>query len=148
MDMNLRKNPTIYKLRLLIWPQIGLALFATIVAYLDLLPREWLAWPYSDKVLHFLLFGLVAFWLRFWSPQTGAFWRRNLPVIVLWMYIVVEECLQILSPYRSFDFVDMGCDLAGVLTFWTLGDKMLKKLQESSHAPLRSRLDESPHHRY
>jgi hypothetical protein len=146
--MNLPTNSRLYKLRWLIWPQMGLALFATITAYFDLLPREWLAWPYSDKVLHFLLFGLVAFWLRLWSPPIGSFWKRNLPVILLLTCIFIEEGFQSLSPYRSFDFVDMGCDLAGVLTFWTLGDKMLKKLQESSHAPLRPRLDEIPHHRH
>ncbi|HNB53704.1 MAG TPA: VanZ family protein [Anaerolineales bacterium] len=128
--MNLRKTPSIYKLRWLIWPQIGLALFATIIAYLDLLPRELLAWPYSDKVLHFLLFGLIAFWLRFWSPQTGSFWKQNLPVILLLTYIITEECLQSFSPYRSFDFVDMGCDLAGVLLFWGLGKWIIKGLDK------------------
>ncbi|GAB4582007.1 MAG: hypothetical protein Fur0022_47590 [Anaerolineales bacterium] len=122
--MNLPKKPAFIKLRWLIWPQIGLALFATIIAYLDLLPRAWLTWPYSDKVLHFLLFGLVAFWLRLWSPQTGSFWKRNLPVILLLVYIFTEECFQSLSPYRSFDFADLGCDLAGVFVFWNLGKRL------------------------
>lgn len=120
------KMPPPSKLRWLILPQTGLALFATLMAYLDLLPREWLAWPYSDKVLHFLLFGLVAFWLRFWSPSTGSFWRRNLPVILLLIFIITEECFQSLSPYRSFDFKDMGCDLAGVLLFWRWGKRFAR----------------------
>lgn len=124
--MNFSKKPAFIKLRWLIWPQIALALFATVVAYLNLLPREWLAWPYSDKVLHFFLFGLIAFWLRFWSPQTGSFWKRNLPVILLLTYIITEECFQSLSPYRSFDLRDMGSDLVGVLLFWALGKRLLR----------------------
>lgn len=120
----------IKKLRWLIWPQIALALFATVVAYLNLLPREWLAWPYSDKVLHFFLFGLIAFWLRLWSPTSGSFWKRHLPVILLLTYIITEECFQLFSPYRSFDFFDMGSDLVGVLLFWYLGKQLLRFLGE------------------
>ena len=121
-----KKSP-FHKLRWLIWPQIGLALFATVIAYLDLLPREWLAWPYSDKVLHFLLFGLVAFWLRQWSPTSGPFWKRHLPVILFLTYIIAEECFQSLSPYRTFDFEDLGCDLAGVMLFWIWGKRPVQR---------------------
>ena len=115
------------KLRWLLWPQIGLVIFITVMAYLDKLPGDWLAWPYSDKVLHFVLFGMVAFWLRFWQKNEntpGHF--RGVPVMVLLGVIFIEEGLQSLSPHRSVEVADMLSDLLGVLFLWTLAGKISK----------------------
>ncbi len=50
----------------LVWPQAALVVVLTQMAYLGYLPWHLLRWPYADKVLHFLLFGAVVFWLNLW----------------------------------------------------------------------------------
>lgn len=114
--------------RWLLWPQVALIVLATQMAYLDLLPGHLLRWPFADKVLHFLLFGLVAFWLNLWL--NGRTWRVagwKVPVAVVLPLVValVEEGLQLLSPLRSASLSDLACDLLGVLCFWWLSQWIL-----------------------
>jgi undecaprenyl-diphosphatase len=108
--------------RWLLWPQLALILLASQMAYLDLLPRRFLAWPWSDKVLHFLLFGLVAFWLQPWLAGTRLARVGRLPVAVALPLAVaaMDEFAQRFSPLRTFDLLDLASDLAGLLIFFGL----------------------------
>jgi polysaccharide biosynthesis protein VpsQ len=124
------------KLRWFILPQLGVVVLITTLAYLGKIPLRFLAWPYADKIMHFLLFGLVAFWLSFWGRSSNISARsRTVWVVVLLALIFIEEGVQSLSPNRTLELGDMACDLAGVLTFWTLGDKIN---QTSNSQPLPS----------
>ena len=109
----------------LLWPQIALAFVASQMAYLDLLPPRLLSWPYADKVLHFVLFGLVTFWLNIWwrgktiGPRG---WHLALPFAIVLPFALasVEELLQSLSPLRSSGVDDLICDLLGMVFFYWL----------------------------
>lgn len=107
----------------LLWPQISLALMATLMAYLGLLPMYLLTWTYADKVLHMILIGSLAFWLNFrlpdWQLQMG---RLRLPIAVVLPFALAaaEEVMQSWSPLRTFDLVDLASDLVGLLFFYML----------------------------
>jgi len=62
--------------RWLLWPQIALILVITQMAYLNLIPGAIFTWPYTDKVMHFVLFGAVVFWLNIWWSGRIMRWGR------------------------------------------------------------------------
>lgn len=109
------------RLRWLLFPQIAIAILVSMMAYMDLLPRTLLTWPYADKVMHFILWGLLAGWLHIWLPGKG--WqisKQFLPLAVLIPFSIatVEEGFQSLSPLRTADLTDLAADLCGLLLFW------------------------------
>ncbi len=119
----------------LVWPQLAVVFVASQLAYLDLLPPYLLNWPYSDKLLHFLLFGMVAFWLNVWlNGKSLRLFRPavSLPlaVVVPFGVAVVEECLQALSTIRTASLADLAFDLFGMLVFWWLSRTILARRQQ------------------
>ncbi|MCB9162525.1 MAG: phosphatase PAP2 family protein [Caldilineaceae bacterium] len=118
------------RLRWLLWPQVALAVVVTEMAYLGILPLHLLAWPNSDKVLHFLLIGSVAFWLNLWwegrrIPVTA---RLAVPLALVAPFAVAltEEAFQALSPLRTASLVDLSADLLGLIVFWYLAERVLR----------------------
>lgn len=119
------------RLRWLLWPQLALMAVISLCAYLRLLPA---LPPFaSDKLLHFVFFGLATanldLWLRWrdltWRDQTGrnlAWARLDVPVALplAFVPVLLEECLQGLSPARTFELLDLGADLAGMVFFLVL----------------------------
>jgi undecaprenyl-diphosphatase len=122
--------PGIQKARWLLCFQIALALFVTHMAYLNLIPWRYLRWPYADKVFHVLLFGAITLWLNLWlrgrAMHVG---RWSLPVAIALPFTValIEECLQSLSPYRTFDLFDLSCDLLGMGLAWWLSTTWMSR---------------------
>ena len=120
--------------RWLLWPQLAAVVVVSQMAYLSLLPRRPLAWPGVDKVLHFTLFGLAAFWLHQWLSVGGAMparpWhdRALLAASVLapFSLAAIEEALQGLSPVRTASLTDLASDLAGMLVFAALSAALLR----------------------
>jgi hypothetical protein len=118
----------------LLWPQVSLALMVTLMAYLGLLPLYLLTWPYADKMLHMILIGALAFWLNFrlpdWQLQIG---RLRLPIAIALPFAVaaVEEVMQSWSPLRTFDLLDLACDLVGLLLFYMLSRWALARMTPS-----------------
>jgi VanZ family protein len=91
------------------------------------LPLAVLALPYTDKVLHFLMFGSVAFWLHlWWGPRRLA--GVPLAVAVPFGLAVLEEGAQSFSSLRSAGLDDLAADLAGMLLFWWLCQWLLRRL--------------------
>jgi membrane-associated phospholipid phosphatase len=115
----------------LLWPQISLALMATLMAYLGLLPYYFLTYAYVDKVLHALLVGALAFWLNLWLPdwqlQMG---RLRLPVAIILPFVLasLEEAMQSWSPLRTFDLGDLASDLVGLLIFYALSRWLIARM--------------------
>jgi hypothetical protein len=108
-----------------VWPQLAVVFIASQLAYLDLLPPHLLGWPYADKVLHFALFGMVAFWLDVWlNGKSLRLFRLaiSLPlgVVIPFSVAMIEECLQALSAARTASIGDLAFDLLGMLVFWRL----------------------------
>jgi undecaprenyl-diphosphatase len=113
--------------RWLLWPQIAIAVVVTQMAYLDLLPFYLLQWPLADKVLHFLLFGAVVFWLNLWfggrKVPLGR-WAIPLAILLPLMIAALEEGVQAYSPRRNADPLDLTSDAAGMLFFWWLSHRI------------------------
>jgi len=115
------------RLRWALWPQLALVLMITQMAYLGLLPRGWdLGLPGADKLLHFVLFGLLAFWLHLWL---GGRRVRGLPLAPMLVLggASLEELCQALSPRRTADLLDLLCDVGGVLLFVALAQRVVRR---------------------
>jgi VanZ family protein len=72
--------------------------------------------PYGDKVLHTLLYGIMAMLLNFglgykkrWGMQVGA--------MSVMLFATIEEFSQMFIPVRTFDVGDLMADLFGVVLF-------------------------------
>lgn len=122
------RQPWPRRLSWLLWLQLAIALIVTHMAYLDILPLHLLRWPLADKVLHFLLIGSIAFWLNLWlngrSLQVGS---RLIPLALLipFSLALLEEGFQFLSPLRTASLSDLSSDLAGLIFFWWLSQRIV-----------------------
>jgi len=112
----------------LLWPQIAIAVIVSHMAYLSILPTQVLQWPLVDKTLHFLLIGSIAFWLNLWlrgrTIKVGS-WAIPLALLIPFSLALLEEGVQFFSPVRSADLFDLLSDLAGLMFFWWLSQKLL-----------------------
>lgn len=116
--------------RWLIWPQMALMLAATQLAHHGRLPLALLAWPGADKVLHFTLWGLAAFWLELWlggrRVRLGR-WAPPLAVAAPLLLATADELLQGLAPLRTLDLGDGLCNAAGILMCWRLAVRLARE---------------------
>ena len=103
-------NPNRPRWAWLLWGQLALLFLATVGAYLGVTRVQALMIPGIDKVLHFILFGTLAFLVSGWLG------RRHVTAVVgaLLVLSTIEEALQGLSPARSFDLMDLACTLSGI----------------------------------
>jgi len=113
----------------LLWPQVGLVLLASQMAYLDLLPTRLLRWPGADKVLHFLLFGALAFWLNLWlggRMMRFKSWSISPALLLLVVLATLDEAGQALSPLRSVSLTDLISNFLGLFFFSWLSRRLIK----------------------
>ena len=123
--------------RWLLWPQIALVIIISQIAYMGLLPLHLMRWPLADKVMHFLLFGAVVFWLNLWlKGRTIRLGMWGIPIAILLPLTIalLEEGLQGFSPIRSLDAYDLISDLAGMLFFWALSYKVFGSVMANSNS--------------
>ncbi len=123
-----------WRWRWLLWPQLGLVVAATLVAYTGALSGSnvaWLAIPGSDKVLHFLMFGALAFGTHF--ACRGRRWR-GIPWAVALPLAggLAEELMQATSPHRTADPIDLLADFLGLLLFWQIAERITKRSEDAS----------------
>lgn len=117
------------RLQWLVWTQAAIVFVVTQMAYLDLLPKQLLAWPLSDKLMHGLLFGAVVFWLNLWlnnRPIAYRGWSFPLAIVLPFALALLEEGLQAFSPLRTADLTDLLSDLLGMFCFWWLSVRLLE----------------------
>jgi VanZ family protein len=129
------QEPGLARWRWLLWPQVALIIVVSQVAYLGRLPLEILRLPYTDKVLHFVMFGSVVFWLNLWLGQRAPRRWAGMPVVVAVPFglAVLEEGAQAFSSARSAGFDDLAADLAGMLLFWWLSELVLRRATAARH---------------
>ncbi len=122
-----------WRWRWLLWPQLGLVVAATLVAYTGAFSGSntaWLSIPGTDKALHFLMFGALAFGTHF--ACRGRRWRSIPWAVALPLAgAVAEEFLQSTSPHRTADPVDLLADLLGLLLFWKIAERITKRSEAS-----------------
>lgn len=113
-------------------------------AYLDLLPKGLVSFPYYDTVGHFILFGLAAFLLelaikeqkvRVPLPGSGS-WIISAAFLIVGSIASVEELAQLLSQHRRFEWLDLLANLAGALCF-TWGAEFLAA-ERQRHVSLKA----------
>jgi len=69
-----------------------------------------------DKVLHFALFGSFAYELSIALRKSMRLSGIRIMhgVLVVAIFCLIEECTQMGIATRSFDLIDLGCDLLGI----------------------------------
>ncbi len=85
---------------------------------------HWLRARYVDKALHFVLVGMVAFWItKGWDDPRLVIAGRSLPLALALPFTLAsaEEAFQALSPHRSADVRDWLANTSGLIAFWLLG---------------------------
>ena len=145
--MRRREDSLATRLGWLVWLQIAIAILVTQMAYLDLLPQHLLRWPYADKVMHFVLFGAITFWLNLWLGGRRIQWGRlgiPLAIIVPITLAALEEVAQMLSPLRTASGADLAFDLMGMWVCWWLSERLLvmpdKSRSEVGQQQIKSRI--------
>ena len=116
----------------LLWVQLAVVLLATLAAYLGLLNLAILAWPGVDKLLHFTLYGALAFAAVGWWADRSP----RLVLAVLCGLAILEETGQALSAARSFSAVDLAATLLGILV---LGSVAARRVHKGRRLPGRRR---------
>ncbi len=111
----------------LLWGQAAVVLLATLAASLQLIHFGFLTLPGSDKVIHLLLFGLLAFFAVGWLAKTPA-WRI---LAVLALLALLEEASQALVPGRSAGVLDLGAALAGMGAFGWAAARWRKRARKT-----------------
>lgn len=107
----------------LLWGQLAAVLFISLVAYLDLLHFGFLTLPGADKVMHFGLFGVLAFFVVGWWAQQPA----GRVLAILGGLAIIEEAAQALSPVRSFDPWDLVFTLGGIACLGLLARHIVRR---------------------
>lgn len=93
--------------------------------------------PDGDKVLHFFLIGLLAFFInQNMNNKTVKLWSVDLMVgsLIVSGIFTLEEFSQLFLTYRSFSFADMFANYAGIFLFGKLS--LLKQYFETKRASL------------
>ncbi|MBI3244079.1 MAG: VanZ family protein [Chloroflexi bacterium] len=121
--------------RWLLWIQVAVVIVISEMAYLSILPDASLLKAPMDKILHFVLFGAVTFWLNLWLGRSAKIKFVPLAVLIPFLIAVLEEGAQFFSPVRTADFADLFSDLSGMLFFWWMSEQALKLRIKEKPAP-------------
>ncbi|MBN2824661.1 MAG: VanZ family protein [Campylobacterales bacterium] len=76
--------------------------------------------PYSDKIAHAILYGVMAMLLNYsLNFRTIRFWKFNLQLgaIIVLTFAGLEELTQAFNPNRTLDWGDLIADVVGVVLF-------------------------------
>jgi undecaprenyl-diphosphatase len=106
--------------RWLLWPQLAMVVVVSLAAYVGALPPWLLRVPGLDKVLHFSMFGLVAFLLYGWLRRMPGLSERAAALAAVgvpFTLAALEAAAQGLSRLRTVDGGDLAADLAGMVVF-------------------------------
>ena len=111
---------------------LGVVVLASVLAYSGCIPTQVALLPHADWGLHFLGYGLLAFFLDgLMQHRVLATWRgmriKQAPALVL-AVAGVEELLQQLSPRRSCSIGDFVADLFGVTVAALLAEPVARYL--------------------
>ncbi|MCV6637545.1 VanZ family protein [Candidatus Albibeggiatoa sp. nov. NOAA] len=93
--------------------------------------------PYSDKIIHFLLIGGLAFMVNY-SLKCSAWQLGGWPIlkgsVFVAIFITLEEFSQYFQVNRSFDLIDLAANYAGILafTFLSLAINCFKKPKKAT----------------
>ena len=109
---------------------VAFGAYMTVRAYLEGLPEVFRTVRYFDKVAHFVIAGLLAFFLD------GAIGRRRLfawggiavplAAALLLVPLGIEEFLQRFATFRTSSYGDFAADVAGVIVLIPISRRVAK----------------------
>lgn len=95
------------------------------------------SFPFADKIVHFICFGGLAFWVAFGCNLTGNSKKEIiLPTIIVSLYGVIDEIHQSFTPGRSSTVSDWIADTLGGLLGSYVFFLVLKILRNSKNRKL------------
>lgn len=98
----------------------------SLSAYLKVIPSEIPKFPYYDTFMHFLLLGIAAYLshLAFNKPKIQIL-NISVPLapIIVFLFCILDEIIQMFVPNRTADLVDLAADLCGIILFTWLAEK-------------------------
>lgn len=105
---------------------LGFFIFITFIIYLADTADHNFAFrlighiPYGDKLMHGLLYGVMALFLNFGLKYKSYKWsgfNMQLGAIIVLIFATLEEISQYWLPSRTFDLGDLLADFVGVILF-------------------------------
>ena len=105
---------------------LGFFIFITFIIYLADTANHNFAFnlighiPYGDKLMHALLYGVMALFLNFGLKYKSYKWlgfNLQLGAVIVLVFATIEEISQYWLPSRTFDLVDLLADFVGVILF-------------------------------
>lgn len=97
-------------------PMLLLTLAGGVLSVMGRLDVSRLLFPGADKVLHFVLYGGVAFGAVGWLVR----WRGRAVMGLLILAALADEVSQAWFPTRSVDALDAACSIAGIVVLGVL----------------------------
>ena len=116
----------------LLWVQLAIVLLVTLAAYLGWLNLAVLALPGLDKLMHFALFGALAFFAVGWWADRAP-WRV---LALLSLLAILEEAGQSLSAARTFSAIDLTATLLGIVLFGYAAGRLVHSGRHAVHRRL------------
>jgi uncharacterized membrane protein YoaT (DUF817 family) len=83
--------------------------------------------PFYDTLGHFILYGITAYLAhRALERKIVSYLGLNIPLgsLIISCFALVEESLQLLSPYRTFSLLDLTANLCGIILFYWIDRKV------------------------
>jgi undecaprenyl-diphosphatase len=111
-----------------LWCQLGLCAFASLSATLGLTRFRVLELPAADKVLHFVLFGLLALLLAGWCRLE----RGVRALSILAAVAIADELCQRFLGSRTFDWIDLACTLSGIAVLGAVGLELRRRFERGA----------------
>jgi hypothetical protein len=102
--------------------------FVSILAYAHLVPN-WVSARNIDKILHFTMGGVLAFFLDRTLRQRRAWggrWAPPLSSVLVLVPVGIDEYLQRFSSARSSSWGDFAADVAGIVVCTVLSRRLLQ----------------------
>lgn len=125
--------------RWLVFAHVSLMAVVTEMAYLGLVPQL-PSLRYLDKLGHLLLFGTVTALLDPWFAPQKRWLAVVPPAIGLPLSIgFVEEMLQMLSPRRTCDVLDLTADVVGMVVLLAITRALRRRGGGGGRGPRRAR---------
>jgi VanZ family protein len=90
----------------------------SLLAYTGNIPKQISAIPGYDIYGHFILYAVFSFLgHQLLNKKWKVFWKISLPLfpLLFTFFTIAEECVQSLSPYRTFSFLDMTMSTLGII---------------------------------
>lgn len=103
-----------WKFFLFIYTSLFFLIF--ISAYLGLIPTEIKNIPFYDSIGHFVLYGILGYLSGkvFTKVFKIGIFKVHISIVLVAIIAILEECLQLLSPLRTFSIFDLGWGLLGI----------------------------------